>query len=98
MDRPRKEELKDIREIGGVYTADFTKYIDALEKYCNQLEEKQKPQKVLEVSKDEYETSGYKYCYPSCGMLVGTITSDGCLDEDDYCCSCGQRLDWSKHE
>jgi hypothetical protein len=38
MNRPKKEELKDIREIGGIYTTDFTKYIDALEKYVDQLE------------------------------------------------------------
>lgn len=38
MNRPKKEELKDIREIGGIYTIDFTRYIDALEKYVDQLE------------------------------------------------------------
>jgi hypothetical protein len=27
-------------------------------------------------------------------MLVGTITKYGDLGEDDYCPSCGQRLDW----
>lgn len=26
MNRPKKEELKDIREIGGIYTIDFTRY------------------------------------------------------------------------
>lgn len=38
MNRPKKEELKNIREIGGIYTIDFTRYIDALEKYVDQLE------------------------------------------------------------
>lgn len=42
MNRPKKEELKDIREIGGIYTIDFIRYIDALEKAfdkaCEELE------------------------------------------------------------
>lgn len=60
------------------------------------LESRERPKKVLEVSKEEFKESGYKYCCPKCKMLVGTITKDGNLEKDDYCCSCGQRLDWGK--
>lgn len=59
-----------------------------------ELVDKEMPKKVLEVSKEEFYESGYKYCCPNCGMLVGTITKDGGLERDDYCCSCGQMLNW----
>lgn len=59
-----------------------------------ELVKKQTPKKILEVSKEEYELSGYKHCCPICGQLVGTITKDGNIEPDDYCCSCGQKLDW----
>lgn len=61
-----------------------------------ELVDKEEPKKVLKVSKDEFELSGYSCCCPKCQQLVGTITRDGNLEKDDYCCSCGQRLDWGK--
>jgi predicted SprT family Zn-dependent metalloprotease len=63
-------------------------------KTLQELVDKETPKKILEVSKEEYELSGYKYCCPICGQLVGTITKDGNIEPDDYCCSCGQKLDW----
>lgn len=38
MRRPKIRDFIDECEIGGIYTTDFTKYIDALEKYVDQLE------------------------------------------------------------
>jgi rubrerythrin len=61
------------------------------------LESRERPKKVLEVSKEEFKESGYKYCCPKCKMLVGTITKYGDLEEDDYCPSCGQKLNWSEN-
>ena len=54
------------------------------------LESRERPKKVLEVSKEEFKESG-------CKMLVGTITKYGDLEEDDYCPSCGQKLNWSEN-
>ena len=72
--------------------------IKLLKNRIKKLESRERPKKVLEVSKDEFELTGYKYCCPNCGMLVGTITEDRGLDRDDYCCSCGQKLNWSEKD
>lgn len=55
------------------------------------LVEKEMPKKVLPLREKEY---GYEHQCPVCKRFVGTIIEDG-VEYDDYCCSCGQKLDWS---
>lgn len=60
--------------------------------------EKEIPKKAIKLLKQEY---GYTHQCPSCGQLVGTIVYNvktrviTDVECDEYCCSCGQRLDWS---
>lgn len=64
-----------------------------------ELIEKLTPKKVIELSKRD---RGYKHICPSCEQFVGTIALEryhnryqpSHIEEDEYCCSCGQRLDW----
>ena len=53
--------------------------IKLLKNRIKKLESRERPKKVLEVSKDEFALTGYKYCCPNCRMLAGTITRDGSL-------------------
>lgn len=76
------------------YKPSHDEMVNSMEDF-KELVKKETPNKILEVSKEEYELSGYKHCCPICGQLVGTITKDGNIEPDDYCCSCGQKLDWS---
>ena len=60
-----------------------------------ELIDKSIPQKVIKTTRKEYmKHGGYKHKCPNCGNMVGTITERLEIDQDDYCCSCGQRLDW----
>ena len=62
-------------------------YIDILQ----ELIDKATPEKPIPLEEKEY---GYEHECPTCGRYVGTIVEDY-VEHDDYCCSCGQRLDWS---
>jgi len=53
---------------------------EAIRKIC----EKQIPKKVSKEVVDEQEASGFSETCPSCGIFV----------YDEYCCNCGQHLDW----
>lgn len=61
------------------------------------------PKKVIELGKKE---QGYTHVCPRCGQFVGTVALErydngyqpAYIEEDEYCCSCGQRLDWSGNE
>jgi hypothetical protein len=57
----------------------------------NELIDKATPKKVLPLREKEY---GYGHQCPTCKSYVGTIIEDG-VEYDNYCCSCGQKLDWS---
>lgn len=61
-----------------------------------ELVEKATPKKVELVSREEYMETGYKHSCFTCGNKVGTITKDLNIEHDNYCPSCGQRLDWSE--
>lgn len=71
-----------------------------IKEYCEKIQEKETPKKVIELSKRD---RGYKHICPSCEQFVGTIVLEryhnryelSYIEEDEYCCSCGQRLDWS---
>lgn len=41
---------------------------------------------------------GWEYACPSCGCAVGKNQHDDgeFTDKDDFCASCGQKLDWSE--
>lgn len=68
------------------------------EEYNEYLEfqEKATPKKVIKLKKEQY---GYTHQCPICEQLVGTIVMSRnnefspYIEEDDYCCSCGQALD-----
>lgn len=68
--------------------------------YAEIIEEKQTPKKVIELPQKD---RGYKHICPRCEQYVGTIVFErygngyqpAYVDEDEYCCSCGQRIDWS---
>lgn len=70
-----------------------------IKEYCKKIQEKETPKKVIELSKRD---RGYKHICPSCEQLVGTIVLEryhngyepSYIEEDEYCSSCGQRLDW----
>ena len=64
-------------------------------KELQELIDKSIPQKVIKTTRKEYmKHGGYKHKCPNCGNMVGTITERLEIDQDDYCCSCGQRLDY----
>lgn len=68
-------------------------YNNAME-YAKKLSDKEIPKKVLNAEAG----SGYEHKCPTCGYCVGTIVVDDLgkhVDQDDYCSTCGQRLDWS---
>lgn len=66
---------------------------------CESLKElvdKATPKKVVKISQKDYIKGSYEHCCPSCSNCVGTILEDSTIEEDDYCPTCGQRLDWRK--
>lgn len=62
------------------------------------IEDKEDPKEPIPVSREEYMETGYSHRCPSCGCYVGTICHDSYIEENEYCCSCGQHLfsDWSE--
>ncbi|MCR0269756.1 hypothetical protein MKC46_17600 [[Clostridium] innocuum] len=77
-------------DIKAICNSEAKGWIDTVQ----ELIDKETPKKVREATKEDYEESGYQYCCPVCGKMVGTKVEGG-VEQDDYCCSCGQRLDWS---
>ena len=69
------------------------------DKIEDDLDEKRIPKQVEKATREEYEETGYTHVCPTCGQFVGTrLQSCGIqygIEENDYCCSCGQRLKWS---
>lgn len=66
-----------------------------------ELVDKVTPKKVIKLPEKD---RGYEHICPRCEQFVGTIVFEkhrdmyehSCIEEDDYCCSCGQRLDWEE--
>lgn len=59
-----------------------------------ELVDKATPKKAIKLKEKEY---GYTHECPVCHQYVGTVFDDG-VEHDDYCCSCGQRLDWGNED
>lgn len=80
---------------------DLLARIQDLEEENKMLKERATPKKVIKLKKSQY---GYIHQCPSCKQLVGTIVYDVKvrriteIEHDNYCCSCGQALDWSDEE
>lgn len=53
----------------------------------DELKKKQMPMKPILNPEDPYQF----YC-PSCRSIIGV---DGQMSENDFCCDCGQALDWN---
>ena len=66
-----------------------------IEEEVKSIFEKATPKKVRRAL---HIANGYKHCCPICSSYVGTISKVGRIDEDDYCPTCGQALDWSEEE
>ena len=66
---------------------------------CNKAIEalrKRAPMKVKEMKYEPLLKAGWHYECPSCGSAVGE--NDNAIEvtqEDDFCPSCGQKLDWN---
>ena len=66
-----------------------------------EIVDKATAKKVIALPKKEY---GYTHECPNCEKLVGTIVMSKnnefrpYIEEDCYCPSCGQALDWSEEE
>jgi hypothetical protein len=64
--------------------------------------EKQVPKKPKILTYKLLTDSGWKYGCPNCGCAVGKNKNLGFAYEEylepyeDYCCCCGQALDWSE--
>lgn len=59
--------------------------------------EKQIPKEPKVLAYKPLIEAGWEYECPSCGKAVGmNKNASDFTDEDDFCCSCGQKLDWSK--
>ena len=56
-----------------------------------ELVDKATANKAIKLKEKEF---GYTHICPVCHSYVGTIIDDG-IEYDTYCCSCGQKLDWS---
>lgn len=62
-----------------------------------ELVDKATPKKVVKISQKDYIKGSYEHCCPSCSNCVGTILRDFEIEENDYCPTCGQALDWSEN-
>lgn len=90
-----QEVINEIIETSGEFlTRQEKKSIEILQ----ELVGKAIPKKVVKLKKSQY---GYTHQCPSCERLVGTIVYNvnvrtiSEIEHDNYCCSCGQALDWS---
>jgi rubrerythrin len=69
-------------------TIEFKEFIEALEK--------QIPKKPKDVTYEPLKKHGWKYCCPVCNLAVGENNYDyENTQEDNFCPSCGQKLDWN---
>lgn len=81
------------------YGEDKATQIDCDIDTLQELVDKATPKKVIKLKKEQY---GYTHQCPVCEQLVGTIVMSRnnefspYIEENDYCCSCGQALDWSE--
>ena len=63
-----------------------------------ELVDKVTPKKAVKLPEIEY---GYTHECPVCHQYVGTVceSEEGLyVEENEYCCECGQKLDWSDED
>lgn len=57
---------------------------------------KELPQKPRKITRPILISDGWEYECPACGCAVGeNKNAEGYTQKDDYCPSCGQKLDWN---
>lgn len=74
--------------ISDAYRNDFSTLYELINEHF-ELKEKATPKKLIEMSKESYDTIGIcPYCGVWCYMEY----------HDEYCGNCGQALDWSEDD
>lgn len=64
---------------------------------CREARERQIPKKPNKMEYKPLFDFGWWYACPSCDCAVGANEYDGeFTQQDDYCATCGQKLDWSE--
>ena len=95
------EHIKTLKGSNFGYYGQFTQSFLAFEedeKIIEEIVQKTIPKKVVRLANKNY---GYSHKCPSCGQCVGTIVKhkdnflSDYIEEDEYCPSCGQKIDWS---
>lgn len=81
------EELQQCRALGTV-------------EELREAREKQVPKKAKKMTYDLLVADGWEYACPSCGCAIGENRQDdgSFTQQDDFCPSCGQAIDWSDTE
>lgn len=102
MNRPKREEFTEIdKDFHGIEFHMFNpmKYIQALEKYCDELENEIpkliKPEKVkgcftIRAQNKRVKTEN-AYCCGKCERSVDPF-------KDEYCSFCGCKIDWNRRD
>lgn len=81
------------------YCGHFNKAVETAISNLQELVNRDKPKKAIKVSETErIKRAGYTHKCPVCKSSVGTITISGRIEPNNYCCFCGQHLDWSKKQ
>lgn len=62
------------------------------------LVDKATPKKVKKIEAEIRNDTNYTHYCTACGNFVGTVTMDLYIEYDSYCCTCGQKLDWSDED
>lgn len=79
-----------------VYRPSHDEMVNSMEDF-KELVEKSIPKKAIKVSEAErIKRAGYTHKCPICGSSVGTITRSSRIEPNNYCCFCGQRLQWQE--
>lgn len=90
-DMKRNKYQKALKRIRNDYLNNHNPDCDIIE----ELVDKAIPKKVIKLPEIEY---GYTHECSVCHQYVGTIceSEEGIyVEENEYCCECGQKLDWS---
>lgn len=102
LKRLTKDDLIDYIKMLYHNWAESDERAEHIKAYAEILHEKTEiPKKVIKLPKKE---RGYECICPRCEQFVGTIVLNrygngyqiDYVADDEYCCSCGQRLDWSE--
>ena len=97
IDRAIAEFQYRIDSIGKNYKDDMPDYAEALKIAVSALK-KQSPMRVKKMEYKPLIDIGWKYACPECGCAVVENEYDTAdiTQEDDFCPTCGQKLDWGK--